>query len=809
MKSVLFVCLLAVTRVCSGQRVDYSFGQDWRSSCEETQRVFDTGVRIGTTDIFLVRMPNEWNTPVVSKRAGDSLYAPFGQYDSTFTILSIDTAFGSLFVNGYFLDNGETSRFLHRYQPDGTEISEVYGYRPSPFHKRVVPIGNDHILVVGAIGVGVRRRLADKVSLDGQVDSSFVQIVPNTYGVSAAVRDNEGNILVSGDFTVVNGRPSNGFVRIRANGDLDSSSPIVTQSFQSAGFLVVDPKGGILVSTKDKDHRNMRQTLRRVRSDGSMDEESNYEMPDGEIIDGLLLATTDTLVVVLTRQTAKSNVVSSTFGVSRQPTGNQPGKLTARCIGRMFRTDWQRVSSGEIHGSFREFDGYARNGSLLHNEQFEVISNDHVPCEEPGEVYDIIPGNEQSPWFVSTNILSAGGKKAALCSKLDIQGSVETSSVIPVGMVVKNAIVNTQMYRRMNGDIVHVTNYADTIGLTTFDKYIVHRIESTGITECLSQLNDSIRRTLLAVCPLTTGGVIIGGRPDDPGLTYRTDWLQLVDDNGIIDTSFRYSLPDSARITAIAATNDTVYIAITIGVQSTRRTTLVRILPDGEVDGTFDKFPVLVSDLITRILPLSRGSVAITGTFQNITVNVQSNLCIVDPDGSLNTSRSPLIYGYYDVTNVVESTDGGVVVSGNFTEFETPSGTVRSPGIVRFTSTGALDSSFTSPIHSGLIRSSRLVGDSVLMVVGDFLLAADDSRANIIRLQLQDGISSVHDEIRDRDNVKSFLHNSDVFSSDRPCTVQVYNLIGQLLYEADVDAMESVDLSACCSLPRILVVREK
>lgn len=131
---------------------------------------------------------------------------------------------------------------------------------------------------------------------------------------------------------------------------------------------------------------------------------------------------------------------------------------------------------------------------------------------------------------------------------------------------------------------------------------------------------------------------------------------------------------------------------------------LARLNTNGTVDTTFatnyGKTPLDASVFgITTIRVLASGKILIAGGFNNLGTNARRGMARLNTDGSLDTGFAPAGTGFgangtggtSTVFSATEQSDGKILAGGNFASFN---GTARS-GIVRLTSTGALDTTFT------------------------------------------------------------------------------------------------------------------
>lgn len=199
---------------------------------------------------------------------------------------------GKLLVGGGFeVYDGDTSIFLARLNPNGTRDNSFTPQINKSWSGSVATIAlqpDGKILVGGTFETvaGQPRQNLARLHANGTLDTSFSIASGFNFGVTAVAVLPDGKILVGGGFTIFdpnwNGTqtPVNGFVRLQANGALDTTFNISGAFSQvpgfnraSAKFIALQPDGKILAAGQigSSGPQGNRLYIARFNANGSLD----------------------------------------------------------------------------------------------------------------------------------------------------------------------------------------------------------------------------------------------------------------------------------------------------------------------------------------------------------------------------------------------------------------------------------------------------------------------------------------------------------------------------------------------------------
>lgn len=143
---------------------------------------------------------------------------------------------------------------------------------------------------------------------------------------------------------------------------------------------------------------------------------------------------------------------------------------------------------------------------------------------------------------------------------------------------------------------------------------------------------------------------------------------------------------------------------------------LVRLLPDGSYDASFDPAP---DDLVDAVVVQPDGKILVGGDFATIAGQPRGHLARLHPDGSLDTSFQPEVVATTFSVQVVDlalQPDGKLLVAG---VFDSLAG-VPAEGLGRLLPDGSFDPAFAAPADLQKIRAVEVQPDGRILVGGSF-----------------------------------------------------------------------------------------
>lgn len=160
----------------------------------------------------------------------------------------------------------------------------------------------------------------------------------------------------------------------------------------------------------------------------------------------------------------------------------------------------------------------------------------------------------------------------------------------------------------------------------------------------------------------------------------------------------------------------------------------------GSVDAAFAT-GTGADDIVNAIAVQSNGKLLIGGYFTEYNGVAKGSIARLNSDGSLDNTLSTGSGFDNAVQAIVVQPDGKILVGGGFSAYNG----VAMPGLVRLTTTGALDATFSSPGVLGGINAIALQSDGKIIIGGAAVAVVSGFTANIARLNTDGSIDNTFD----------------------------------------------------------------
>ncbi len=562
------------------------------------------------------------------------------------------------------------------------------------------------LLVLGCIALAPPGRgQTGAAPLPGTVEPAFNPGLGlgQTASISAAVRQPDGRILLTGSFTSIDGTLRQGLVRLDANGRLDRDFR-AAEAAAAAEKIALQPDGRILISSPGAP-----SGLLRLNADGSIDPTFRVEagipasaglsfatfllQPDGKILAGRTGAGG---VVRLLPDGARDFTFVALTGFD--------GGVTALAL--------QPDGKILVGGSFSTVDGQASPHLV------RLLADGRLDTAFPGV--------------------------AAPDDPLLLQSDIRSLEVQPNGKIV---VVGTftpagsrtvrQGLSRLNADGTLDGNFRPAAGLASGTGKAVLLSDSQLLVSVPTEAN------FLFPPPLGSGpqsrAVVAVAASETPELTrsvVATSVLYRLRSDGQLDGSF---LPTT--VFGPPAGNDVVTTLtvqpggrILVGgrfnaINNDVRSSLAQLDGSGATVAAFNPAPQLPG-AANALLPLPDGQLVVGGSFATAGGSLHASLARLRRDGSVDETFTPETDG--EVRALARHPDDGAIVLAG--EFRHVNGVTR-PALARIRANGGLDSAFAP---GGALDFSPVVvaiqPDGKIVVGGYRTVLSGDLPAPLVRL---------------------------------------------------------------------------
>jgi uncharacterized delta-60 repeat protein len=184
---------------------------------------------------------------------------------------------GKIVIVGQFDSlNDEPQKHIARLNSDGSEdtLFNQTAFANSLISKVIVQ-NEDKLLIFGAfdsINNQPYRGVA-RLNSDGSIDPSFVVGSGASDEIRSAVLQNDGKIIIVGDFTSYDGVTANRIARLHPNGGIDDTFDVELGANRIITEVCVQPDGKLIIAGEFDSINNRKITcIGRLNSDGSIDE---------------------------------------------------------------------------------------------------------------------------------------------------------------------------------------------------------------------------------------------------------------------------------------------------------------------------------------------------------------------------------------------------------------------------------------------------------------------------------------------------------------------------------------------------------
>jgi len=155
--------------------------------------------------------------------------------------------------------------------PEDPEDPIIGSVKAIVLQREKILIGGNFIRVGGARHYGIAR-----LNSDGSLDPTFSAGAGTLYDNVSAIALTDGRILIGGNFDNVNGVPRNGLARLEADGALDFGFDSLVEGHCDISSIVLDNQGRIVIAGQFNSVDGVpSKNIARLKSDGSLDKSWN------------------------------------------------------------------------------------------------------------------------------------------------------------------------------------------------------------------------------------------------------------------------------------------------------------------------------------------------------------------------------------------------------------------------------------------------------------------------------------------------------------------------------------------------------
>jgi uncharacterized delta-60 repeat protein len=582
-----------------------------------------------------------------------------------------------------------------------------------------------------------------RLNNDGSIDSSFnLYSMQSTNFVYSTAIQNDGKIIIAGNFTTYNGETINRIARLNIDGTLDNTFNIGSGANNTINTVGIQNDGKIVIGGEFTSYNGTNiNRIARLNIDGSLDNTFNTASGSNRKINTVAIQTDGKIVMggeftsyngTTINRIARLNIDGSLDNTFNTGSGSNSSINT---VG--IQNDGKIIIGGSIsnyNGTFvnrlirLNIDGTLDN-SFYTTSRFNIIYS--VAIQTDGK---IISG--------SYDYYGPGLARQGLL-RLNNNGTIDTTfnSVTGASSIVATSI-NQPNGKLLIAGSFSTYNNEDCSGIV--------RINNDGSTDNTFN-NQNILGDIVCLAMQNDGKIIVGG-----GFYYINNGniikrgIVRLNSDGTLDNSFNISgtgLSNNATVyngvACLAIQNDGKIIiggAFT-SYNGVSCNNIARLNSDGTFDISFNLGNGIAFDgdplnsNVNTIAIQNDGKIIIGGNFSSYNGIYRGGIARLNSDGTLDSAINTSTF--IAVNKIIIQDDGKIIIGGNFSSYNG----IYCRGILRLNNDGNLDSSFNFNINTAFGNYSTLninlaiQNNAKIIIVGNFYDPINNTNNhNIIRL---------------------------------------------------------------------------
>ena len=699
---------------------------------------------------------------------------------------------GKIIIGGWFSNfNGISTNSIIRLNSDGSlDTSFNTGSGPNNSIEDIVIQDDGKIIIGGGFTSynSVSTNRIARLNTDGSLDTSFNVGSGFNYTGSGnsdmpIVIQDDGKIIISGDFTSYNGIDSNYIIRLNTDGSIDTSFNTGTGANNMIIKITLQDDGKVIIGGSFTSYNGISiNRIARLNTDGSID--TSFDVGTGADSAIFKINIQNDGKVFIGGYSTSYNGISTTGIVRLNTDGsldtsfNTSNEVLSGFAEIAIQDDGKVVFGGYSASSFSRYLARLNtDGSLDTSFNFGYGANNFIndiAIQDDGKV--IIGGA-----FTSYNNISSNN-----IVRLNIDGSLDTGfNYTGVTVSVGNIVIQD------DGKIIISGYFYDS---NYFYSNYLTRLNTDGSLDTTFNIGTGVTDAIDDIVIQDDGKIIIAGFFSSyNGISARR--IARLNPDGSLDTTFNIGTGASGRIFTIGIQDDGKII---IGgyfsdFNGTSTNDLARLNPDGSIDTSFNVGSFSVgpgpNNAIKEISIQYDGKVIIAGFFTGYNGVSINDLARLNTDGSLDTSFNTGS-GVNGIREITLQDDGKAIIGGDFTSYN------GSPinRIARLNTDGSIDTIFN--VGTGANSSVISIGiqdDGKVVVIGNFTSYNNIRKNRIIRLESSNGLSVNDNEINFVNifpNPAKHAITVNLKKGYQLKKITLYNYLGQLITSTRKTSMD-------------------
>lgn len=636
---------------------------------------------------------------------------------------------GKIIIAGNFTTyNGVSRNRIARINSDGTlDASFNPGTGANDLIWDIALQSDGKIIIVGKFTNynGTARNRIARLNSDGTNDTGFTIGTGGNDWIKAVSLQSDGKIMIGGFFTSYNGTSRNRNARLNSNGTIDTGYNPGTGTNYTIFDLTIQDDGKIIIVGDFANYNGTtRSKIARINTDGTLDTGFSTGGTTDAYINTVDIQDDGKIIIagyftncagIVRKRIARLNTNGSV------DTGFDPGVGASNTLAMAIIQDNGGILIGG--GYFYSYRNYAFNGIARLNSDASF---------DPG----FNPGNAFNWMVFSTSVQNDGkilvggyynsyfGINKNNATRINSDGSLDTTFITGSGP--NNTVFATAI--QPDGKVLIGGAFTKFDGIT---KNYIARLNTDGSIDTTFNTGTGASSQVNAICIQTDNKIIIGGQFNSFNGISASRIVRLNPD-GSVDTTFITGTGFNNTVEDIEIQIDGKILAG--GSFSTyngaNKRCIVRLNPDGSIDTGFN-IGTGASNTVGDIFVQNDGKILIGGWFSSYNGTARNCIARINSDGSIDTGFNPGSGADNYVYSVLSQSNGKIVAAGRFLNFNG----VSKKNIVGLNNNGSIDPSFNSGAGTDLeIHTMSLQSDGKIIIGGYFTCYNDTGRNRIMRI---------------------------------------------------------------------------
>ena len=693
-------------------------------------------------------------------------------------------------------------------------------------------IQNDGKIIVGGSFSsynGITENRIIRLNSNGSKDTGFNSGSGFSGNVNNIVIQNDGKIIVGGNFSSYNGTVKVGIIRLNSNGSVDNGFNVGTGFNSAVNTIAIQSDGKILVGGEFTNYQGVTENrIIRLNSDGSKDNSFNTGIGFNNVVNTIKLKSNGKILVGGSFFNYQGQVQNKIIQLN-----SDGSKDTSFSIGNGFNDGVTTIAIQNdekilVGGEFINYQGVTENRiirlnsdgskdmSLLTGSGFSspintiiIQSNDKILSgghfySYNGSQKHIVRLNSDGTKDTSFNIgdgfygdirsiveqndgkIIVGGEFNSYRGvtenkiiRLNIDGSKDISFNSGTGF---SSTVVTSIALQNDGKILVGGNFSMYQGIV--ENRII-RLNSDGSKDTSFNSGTGFDSTVNTIAIQNDGKILIGGSFSTyKGVTENR--IIRLNPDGSKDTSFNSGTGFNSNVNSITIQNDGKIIVggYFTAYQGNTENRIIRLNTDGSKDTSFNT-GVGFNEAVTLIKTQSDGKIIVGGLFVSYKGFFEYRIIRLNADGSKDTS---FITGSgFDnyVSSIAIQSNNKIIVGGQFSSYQ---GATENK-IICLNTDGSKDTSFISGSgFNGYVNTILSLNNGKIIIGGGFTIYKD-SNASASLIKLNSGITLNNEDFNNSDFVNIYpnpvneILNIDILDNSTISSIKIYDLQGKLILE--------------------------